>query len=175
MNALKIATAVVLLGLVAFFVWRHLRPRRLWVTSQHTYESFPLYLRRPINVDTPANRECYPRLAVVTHEFTKRYPDGRPEPEYNETLFDFDIAITSSFDSPPRGVPILVETFGGFRHYYFCVATDTDLAASMQPVVQQFPAEKLSWEYRVTAGWDFLDRYSERYSAAISPPVSFQP
>jgi len=26
----------------------------------------------------------------------------------HETLFDFDIAITSSFDSPPRGVPILV-------------------------------------------------------------------
>ena len=122
MNAFKIATSVVLLGLVAYFVWRHFRPVQLWVTSQHTYESFPLFLRGPTNVDTRANRERYPRLAVVTHEFAKRYPDGRPEPAYNETLFDFDIAITSAFDSPPCGVPILVETFGGLRHYYFCVA-----------------------------------------------------
>jgi hypothetical protein len=175
MNALKIVTAAALLGLVAFFVWRHLRPRRLWVTSQHTYESFPLFLRQPTNVDTPTNRQRFPRLAVVTHEFSRRYPDGRPEPGYNETLFDFDIAITSSFDSPPRGVPILVETFGGFRHYYFCVATDTDLAAAMQPVVQRFPEEKLTWEYRKTGGWDLLDKYSEESLSAITPPVSFQP
>jgi len=175
MNALKIATAVALLGIVAFFVWRHLRPGRRWVTSQHTYETFPLFLRRPINVDTPANRERYPRLAVVSHEFTERYPDGRPEPKYNETLFVFDMAITSSFDSPPRGVPILVETFGGFRHYYFCVAADTDLAAAMQPVAHRFPEAKLTWEYRKTGGWDFLNKYSEESSSTISPPVSFQP
>ena len=126
-------------------------------------------------MDTPANRERYSRLAVISHKFTHRYPDGRPEPKYNKTLEDFDVTITSAFDSPPRGVPILVETFGGFRHYYFCVATDTDLAASMHPVVQRFPEEKLTWEYRKTGGWDFLNKYSGESSSAISPPVSFQP
>ena len=175
MNALKITIAVILLGLISFFVWRYFRPGRRWVTSQHTYESFPLFLRRPINVDTSTNRKRYTRLAVVSHQFTHRYPDGRPEPEYNKTLEDFDIAITSTFDSPPRGVPILVETFGGFRHYYFCVAPDADVAAIIQPITQAYPAEKLTWEYRTTPGWDFLAGYAERYSAAISPAVSFQP
>ncbi len=126
-------------------------------------------------MDTPTNRKRYSRLAVVSHEFTHRYPDGRPEPEYNKTLEDFDVAITSAFDSPPRGVPILVETFGGFRHYYFCVAPDADVAAIIQPITQTYPAEKLTWEYRTTPGWDFLAGYAERYSTAISPPVSFQP
>lgn len=147
--------------------------KRRWAGTGHTYETFPLYLRRPTNVDTPANRQCYPRLAIISHEFTHRLPDGRPEPAYNETLEDFDGAITSAFDLPPRGVPILVETFGGFRHYYFCVAPDIDLATVVQVIAQRFPTETLTWEYRTTPGWDFLPRYAERYSTAISPPPSF--
>jgi len=148
---------------------------RLWVGTGHTYESFPLYLRRPTNVDTPANRQRYPKLAVLSHQFTHRLPDGRPESKYNKTLFDFDTAITSVFDSPPRGVPILVETFGGFRHYYFCVAPDVDLAAAVQAIAQRFPMEKLTWEYRTTPGWDFLPVYAGQYATAISPPVTFLP
>lgn len=175
MNALNVAVAVVLSGLLLLFVWRLYRPGRRWVTSSHTYETFPLYLRRPINVDTPTNRERYPRFAVVSHEFTKRYPDGRPEPEYNKTLFDLDSAITAAFDSPPRGVPILVETFGGLRHYYFCVVPEVDLAAIIKPITRIYPAEKLSWEYRNTSGWDFLHGYAERYATEITPPVSFLP
>lgn len=175
MTALKIACVVAVMVFVAFLVWRFTRPQRLWVGSVHTYESFPLYLRRPTNVDTATNRKRYPRLVVVSHEFTHRYPDGRPELEYNKTLEDFDVAITSAFDSPPRGVPILVETFGGFRHYYFCVTPDADVPAIIQPITQAYPAEKLTWEYRTTPGWEFLAGYGERYSSAISPPVSFQP
>lgn len=132
-----------------------------------------MYPRRPTNVGTPAHRERYPRLAVISHEFTERYPGGLPENTYNSTLSEFDSAITSVFDSPPRGVPILVETFGGFRHYYFCVAEDADLAAALQPVTQQFPSEKLTWEFSPTPGWDFLKGYSKKYASAISPPVSF--
>lgn len=151
-----------------------LPPDRNWVISRHTYEGFPLYLRRPNNVDIPANRERFPRLAIVSHEFAERCPDGRPDGAYNETLLDFDSAITSSFDSPRLGVPILVETFGGFRHYYFCVAVGADVGAAMQPVVQQFPAEKIIWECPAAAGWDFLKGYSKKYAFAISPPVSFE-
>lgn len=174
MTMLKVAGAGALLALVAIIVRRHFRRQRLWAGSGHVYEGFPLYLRRPTNVDTPTNRRRYPRLAVVTHEFSHRYPDGRPEPKYNQTLFDFDIAITTAFDSPPAGVPILVETFGGKRHYYFCVAPNVDIGAIVQAVMRHFPTEKLSWEYRTTPGWEFLRGYAERYATAISPPISFQ-
>jgi len=175
MTALKFACATAVIAFVGFLVWRFFRPQRVWVGSGHTYENFPLYLRRPTNVDTLANRKRYPRLVVVSHEFTHRYPDGRPEPEYNKALEDFDIAITSAFDSPARGVPILVETFGGFRHYYFCVTPDADVASTIQTIIEAYPAEKLTWEYRTTPGWDFLAGYATRYSTAISPPISFAP
>ena len=163
MNAVKIGICIALLGLVAFFVWCHLRPNRPWIASQHTYEGFPLFLRRPTNVDTPANRKRYPILAVITHEFTKRYPDGRPEPDYNETLFDFDVEITSLFGSPPCGVPALVETFGGKRQYYFYVAPDTDISAAIQPVVHRYPHEKLTWKLCPKSGWEFLDKYAKDF------------
>jgi hypothetical protein len=53
----------------------HSRSQRTWIGSGHTYEGFPLYLRHPTNVDTPANRERYPKLAVVSHEYGGE-PDG---------------------------------------------------------------------------------------------------
>ena len=162
MNAWKIGISIGLLAIIAFFVWRQHRPNRNWVVSQHTYEGFPLFLRRTTNLDTPANREHYPILAVVTHEFTHRHPDGRPEHAYNESLLDFDCEITSAFDSPQRGIPVLVETFGGKRIYYFYVEPDTDLSAAIQPIAARHQNEKLTWELS-KSGWSFLDRYAKDF------------
>ena len=159
MNAWKIGISVALLAVLAFIVWRRQHPTRKWVVSKLTYEGFPLLLRRPTNLDTPANRERYPILAVVTHEFTHRYPDGRPEPAYNESLLDFDCEITSAFDSPQRGIPILIETFGGKRIYYFYVEPGADLSAVFQPIAARHSNEKLTWELS-QKGWGFIDRYA---------------
>ena len=163
MNAPKLVLCCAVLGLAAFFLWRHRRTDLNWVTSQHTYEDFPLFLRRPTKVDTPANRKRYPTLAIITHEFTKRYPDGRPEPDYNETLFGFDNEIVSSFDSRRLGVPVLVETFGGKRHYYFYLAPSADVTAIIQPISHRYPNEKLTWETRPDTNWGFLDRYAKDF------------
>jgi hypothetical protein len=92
MTALKIAAAIVFLALVAFLLWRRRRSPRMWIGSGHTYQDFPLYLRRPVNVDTPRNRKSYSKLAVISHEFTRRRANGLPEPEYHESLYDFDTA-----------------------------------------------------------------------------------
>jgi len=162
-NITKIFLCCILLGLAAFFLWRHLRPNLIWVSTQHTYENFPLFLRRPTNVDTPANRKRYPTLAVITHEFTKRYPDGRPEPDYNETLFEFDNEIVTSFDSRRLGLPVLVETFGGKRHYYFYVSPDTDVTATIQPISHRYPDEKIAWETRPDKNWSFLEKYTKDF------------
>ena len=76
-----------------------------WLTTEKTYEGFPLMLRRPVNLDTDSLRPLYPTLAVVTHEFTKRRPNGLPEPDYNESLFDMDCALVEAFDVGCMGVP----------------------------------------------------------------------
>jgi hypothetical protein len=86
-------------------------------------------------------------LAVISHEFTRRLANGLPELEWGT---------------------LLVETFGGFRHYYFCVAPEVDLEASVRPIARRFPAEKLSWEYRATPGWEILRSYA---TSATSPPI----
>jgi hypothetical protein len=132
-----------------------------WATAKRTYESFPLVLRRPTDVDTPEHRQRFPHLAVVTHTFTERLPDGRPEPEYNHTLEDLDYDIVTAFDG--SGVPILIETFGGERNYYFCVSPEADVSSAVAFITHLHPKEKLTWENRPNAGWRFLDGYAKDF------------
>lgn len=59
-----------------------------WLATERIYEGFPFFLRRPVGVDTPENWQRFPNLVVITHTFTERLPDGRPEPKYNGCFFD---------------------------------------------------------------------------------------
>jgi len=68
-----------------------------WLTAEKEYEGFPLYLRRPADLDVDSLRPAHPNLAVVTHEFTKRKPNGLPERDYNESLFEMDIELVRAF------------------------------------------------------------------------------
>ena len=120
-------------------------------------------LRRPTNLDVDSLRPALPTLAVVTHEFTKRKPNGLPEPNYNESLFEMDIELVRAFDVDRMGVPALVETFGGKRHYYFYVAADTDVSAIISAVARRYPEERLSWTVRPDPQWGFLERYAKDY------------
>jgi hypothetical protein len=137
--------------------------QRSWVTIQLSYEGFPLFLRRPTNVDTAIDRERYSTLAVIIHEFTKRLPDGRPDPDYNEGLFEFDGQIVASFDATERGVPVLVETFSGKRRYYFYVKRGTEISSIISAMIDRYPNEKLSWEVRPDPTWSFLDKYAKEF------------
>jgi len=132
-----------------------------WATAQKEYEGFPLILRRPTNIDVDSLRPTHPTLAVVTREFTKRKPNGLPEPDYNETLFEMDIELVEAFDVDQMGVPVLVETFGGKRHYYFYVTADTDVPAIISAVAQRHPSERLWWTVRPDPQWGFLERYAK--------------
>ena len=131
-----------------------------WATAQKEYEGFPLMLRRPTNLDIDSLRPTHPTLAVVTHEFTKRWPNGLPEPDYNDTLFEMDDELVGAFDVDQMGVPALVETFGGKRHYYFYVTADTDVPAIISAVAQRYPSERLLWTVRPDPKWGFLERYA---------------
>src|SRR5688572_19582301 len=119
---------------------------RSWLTAEKSYEGFPLFLRRPAEFEIGSLRPLYPTLAIVTHEFTKRKPNGLPEPGYNEGLLDMDCELVSAFDIDHMGVPALVETFGGKRHYYFYVSQDADVPTAISTIAHRYPDERLSWE-----------------------------
>ena len=134
-----------------------------WATAERTYEGFPLFLRRPTDVDTVVHRQSFPDLVVVTHTLAKRLPDGRPESDYNRELEDLDVAIVRAFDSAHCGVPVLVETFGGERNYYFYVASGIDLSAILEPIIASYPSERLAWEVRPNNNWCLLDQYTKDF------------
>ena len=135
----------------------------LWATAERTYEGFPLFLRRPTDVDTPDNRRSFPDLVIVTHTFAKRLANGRPDSDYNRGLEDMDVAIVRAFDATRSGVPVLVETFGGERNYYFYVASGTDVSAILAPIVAAYPCERLAWKVRPNNNWRLFDQYAEDF------------
>jgi hypothetical protein len=134
-----------------------------WLTAEKTYEGFPLFLRRPADIDVEALRPSFPALAIATHEFTKRKPDGLPEPDYNHGLAGMDHELIVAFDVDRMGVPVLVETFGGKRHYYFYVAADTDVPAVISAVASRYPKERLSWTVRPDPKWGFIEKYAREH------------
>jgi len=133
---------------------------RSWLTAEKTYEGFPLFLRRPTDLDVDSLRPSFPILAVVTHKFAKRKPNGLPEPEYNDSLAEMDQELVTAFDADRMGVPALVETFGGERNYYFYVAADTDVPSAISAVASRYPKEQLSWLVRSDPKWGFIERYA---------------
>jgi hypothetical protein len=134
-----------------------------WATAERTYEGFPLFLRHPTDIDTPQHRQSFSDLVVVTHTVAKRLPDGRPESGYNRGLEDMDVAIVRAFDSPRSGVPVLVETFGGERNYYFYVAPSTDVSTILAPITAAYSDQRVAWEVRPNDNWQLFDRYAEDF------------
>jgi hypothetical protein len=133
---------------------------RTWLTAEKTYEGFPLFLRRPAALDIESLRPQLPNLAVLTHKFAKRKPNGLPAPDYNHGLATLDREIVSAFDIDRMGAPALVETYGGERNYYFYVALDTDASGIFSVLARRYPEEKLSWSIRSDPGWDFIETYA---------------
>lgn len=133
---------------------------RSWLTAEKTYEGFPLFLRRPAELDVDSLRPRYPTLAVVTHEFTECKPNGLPEPDYNDGLLEMDGELVAAFDVDRMGVPALVETFGGKRNYYFYVSAGADVPATLSAIADRYPAERLWWEVRPDPKWEFIERYA---------------
>ena len=131
-----------------------------WISTEKTYEGFPLFLRRPTNLDVEALRPAFPTLAVVTHEFTKRMPNGLPEPIYIDSLAEMDHELVTAFDIDRMGIPALVETFGGERHYYFYVTADADVPAVISSIARRYPDERLSWLVRMDPEWGFVEHYT---------------
>jgi hypothetical protein len=136
---------------------------RSWLTAEKTYQGFPLFLRRPADFDVDSLRPLYPTLAVVTHEFTKCKVNGLPEADYNQGLLQMDCELVAAFDVDRMGVPALIETFCGKRHYYFYVSSEADVPAAVSAIADHYPTEPLSWEIRPDPTWEFIERYTREH------------
>jgi hypothetical protein len=134
-----------------------------WESVQRTYEGYPLYLRRPAGLDFDALSPNFPVHLTITHELTFRRFDGAPEPAYNRGLEDFDVSVTRYFAETGGGQVVLVETFGGKRHYYFYVSPSVKVESVLSDLRGRFPGYKLEAEVRSDPGWTFIRRYTEEY------------
>jgi hypothetical protein len=107
---------------------------------------------------------CYPILRpfAVANDENIRF-DGAPEPTYNRGLEDFDVSVTSYFAQSGGGQVVLVETFGGKRHYYFYVSPSVKVESVLSDLRGRFPGYKLEAEVRNDPGWTFIRRYIEEY------------
>jgi hypothetical protein len=129
-----------------------------WLTIEKVHEGFPLLLRRQTHLDVDSLRLSFPTLVVVTHEFAKSNSNGLPDPDYNDGLAGLDQDLVAAFGD--MGVPVLVETFGGKRTYYFYVSADVDAPAVISSIAKRYPAEQVSWRVGSDPAWSFIRKFS---------------
>ena len=134
-----------------------------WKSIELTHEGFPLFLRYPEKLDLDSLRSKFPTLVVITHHLSKVKPNGVPDADYNDTLFQFDSDIRTAFESPIIGVTTFIETFGGKRNYYIYVIPETDVARAISVVMSSNPNEKITWTVHTDPGWSFFEKYSKEY------------
>lgn len=135
----------------------------IWLSGERTHEGFPLLIRRPADLGMEHFRSLFPVLVTVTHEFATRLPNGLPDPQYNSGLAKLDHELIRSFDLTQTGIPVLVETFGGERNYYFYVAPNADAAEIINGIRTRYPHEKLSWSIRSDPQWGFIQEYAKNH------------
>ncbi len=140
-------------------------PELVWHRRSLEYEGFPLHLRWPATLDFDDLSGRFPKLFVLTHTFSFKRFDGAPEPAYNDTLADFDLAVIRSFRDSSTGQIVLIETFGGKRNYYFYVVSAFDGGAFRQSLSDRFAGFNLSETTREDPAWHFFRKYCAEYLA----------
>ena len=134
-----------------------------WLTAESTYQGFPLFLRRPANINVEQFEKSFANLVVVTHHLSRVLPSGLPEADYNQSLAELDHDLVTAFDCNRSGVIALVETFGGERNYYFYVKADADVTEKVSAIARLYPSEKLAWSVRSDPSWSFIKGYEREH------------
>jgi hypothetical protein len=136
---------------------------RIWKIKELIHEGSPLLLRYTEGLDVDAYKARFPELAVITHEFSKVRQNGLPDPDYNDSLFQFDSDIRSAFEKRNCGRAVLIETFSGKRHYYIYVANKIDINETLSDIRRGNPDEQLTWIVRPDPEWHFIRHYSQQF------------
>lgn len=135
----------------------------IWKSKQLSHEGIPLLLRYLEGIDTESCKALLPELAVITHEFSKVSPNGLPEPDYNDSLLQFDSDIRAVFENREVGQAVLIETFAGKRRYYIYVSPKINLDDLLSPVSARHPHENLTWSLRLDPEWEFIKQYAKDF------------
>ena len=131
-----------------------------WQSGETTYEGFPLLLRKPSEIDYDGLPES---LLVVVHHLEKTKPDGLPYPDYNETLADFDHEILNYLGERRIGCPVLIETFGHKRNYYFYCHGSASPEEMRVHFDQRYPNMRLEISKRADPGAKFIRQYAKEH------------
>jgi hypothetical protein len=164
---MKYILTIILISAGIFMFTKAHAQKDPWITVETTYEGFPLFLRHPHNLDINLLKIQYPTLLTITHDLDEVQQNGLPESEYNRSLFDFDMTLTSLFEKENLGKTVLVETFAGKRMYYIYIQGNLDLSDKKDLIQKKFPANKLQWEFRKNEDWSFISNYSKQFKLNI--------
>jgi hypothetical protein len=134
-----------------------------WLAAIVEQEGVPVALRVRPDIDTAKHKSTYPLLVRVTHKLAQVQENGLPEPGYNKTLFDLDLAISAAVAGDGTGVIVLIVTSGGRRHYYGYVAPSARAAAQLRSIRKRFPGNELSLTTKEDPEWNLYSEYHERF------------
>ena len=134
-----------------------------WLGKTARYEGSPLALRVRPYVLTLKNQRKFPQLVAITLKLAKVRTDGMPEPDYNDTLADFDAELIDLFETNKVGLTVLVETFGGRRVFY----SFTQVTAPVEALVAEFqkrnPSHAISVQVKPDPNWGFIANYRKQF------------
>jgi hypothetical protein len=128
-----------------------------WLTGEREYEGFPLLLRHPAGLDydlLPA------KWLAVTHLLDRTLPNGLPEPDYNDTLADFDDDVCRYLSTLDQGKIVLIETFGHQRSYYAYCASDVSLETVKEYFANRYPNFRLEYFEKNDPNAAFIRKYA---------------
>lgn len=135
---------------------------RDWLVAIVEHEDLPMALRVRPKLDTKSNKAAYPRLARVSHRLAEVQENGLPDPEYNETLEELDVAIIEALESDGNGIIVLIETFAGYRNYYAYVSKTA--AGALRSLKKGFPEYALTLKQQADPEWKLYGAYRERFA-----------
>jgi len=100
---------------------------------------------------------------VVTHFLTYVKANGLPESDYNDSLEQLDVSLTSPFRDEKNGLIALIETFAGKRTYYVYVAESFDVDGLIREVKDCFNSEDITHEVNEDHAWRLFRGYAAEF------------
>ena len=120
-------------------------------------------LRIRPKVDTKKRKAAYPGLVRVTQRLAQVLQNGLPEPDYNRTLLDLDLAIIEAMECGENGLVVLIETFAGRRNYYGYLAPEAQVAAEIRSLRKRFPNHKITVKQGQDPEWALYSEYCDLF------------
>jgi len=134
-----------------------------WKVGQLEHEGYPLFVRYPSQLNYDVLQAGLPVRAVISVTFDRVSDNGLPTREEQAESEPFDQFVVEWFRLNSEGVCVLVETFGGKRHYYFYAASENCAKALLASVAKAFPDRPFQSEIAIDRAWSFIRRYARDF------------